>query len=290
MAYRLATVATLVLLNAPAHAIDVQDLWQRGDPAASEARMLKALETARGDDALIIHTQIARTYTFRKDFDQARQILQDVESDVPAAGPEAQARYWLELGRSYASHQHPAASQTNETRELARDAYRKALAITTDAGLDDLTVDALHMFPFVDTDPAQALSWTRKALDVVLESDQPAAKRWEASIRSNLGEAYFDLARYPEALEQFQRALALRERESASPAVVRDATWHVARTLRLLGELDQSLEIQQRLADEAYAANAQRHYIHDELSLLYAALDDPERARHFAEHSQALKH
>lgn len=289
MADRLAAVAALTLLTAPAHAIDVADLWQRGDPAASEARMRVALENARGDDALIIHTQIARTHTFRKDFDQARQILRGVESDVPAAGPEAQARYWLELGRSYASHQHPAASQTNETRELAREAYRKALAIATDAGLDDLTVDALHMFPFVDTDPALALSWTQKALDVVLESDQPAAKRWEASIRSNLGEAYFDLAQYKEALEQFKQALALRERDGAPHASVRDATWHVARTLRLLGEFDRALEIQQRLADTAYAANAQRHYIHDELSLLYAALDDPERARHFAEHSAALK-
>ena len=111
---------------------------------------------------------------------------------------------------------------------------------------------------------------THKALEVVLESDQPAAKRWEPSIRSNLGEAYFDLARYPQALEQFQRALTLREREEAAPAIVRDAAWHVARTLRKLGQFERALKIQQRLADEAYAANAQRHYIHDELSLLYA--------------------
>ncbi len=290
MVSQLTTVLTLLLLIAPAHAIDVTGLWEAGDPAASEARMLVALETARGDDALIIRTQIARTYMFRKDFDQAREILREVESDVGAAGPEARARYWLELGRSYASHQHPPGSQTNETRAFGRNAYEKALAITRDAGLDGLTVDVLHMFAFVDTDPAQQLSWTRRALDVVLESDQHAAQRWESSIRSNLGEAYFDLAHYPQALEQFQRSLVLRKRDGASPTMVRDGTWHVARTLRKLGQLERALKIQQRLADEAYAANAQRHYIHDELSLLYAALDDPERARHFAEHSAALKH
>ena len=289
MVNKLATVLTLLLLIASAHAIDMTDLWEPGDPAASEVRMLVELETAQGDDALIIRTQIARTYMFRNDFGQAREILRDVESDVAMAGPEAQARYWLELGRSYASHRHPPGSQTNETRAFAHDAYQMALAITRDAGLDGLTVDVLHMFAFVDIDPAQQLSWTRKALEAVLESDQPAAQHWEPSIRSNLGEAHFDLAQYAQALEQFQRALALREHDGAPPAMVRDANWHVARTLRMLGQLDRALKIQQSLADEAYAANAQRHYIHDELSLLYAALDDPERARHFAEHSAALK-
>lgn len=290
MVNQFAIVLTLLLLIAPAHAINVTNLWEPGDPAESEARMLAALETAQGDGALIIHTQIARTYMFRKDFDQAREILGEVESEVAMAGPEAQARYWLELGRSYASHQHPPSSQTNENRAFARDAYQMALAITRDAGLDGLTIDVLHMFAFVDTKPAQQLSWTRKALDAVLESDQSAARRWEPSIRSNLGEAYFDLEQYAQALEQFQRALALREHYAAPPAMVRDANWHVARTLRKLGRLDRALKIQQRLADQAYAANAQRHYIHDELSLLYAALDDPDRARHFAEHSAALKH
>jgi len=148
---------------------------------------------------------------------------------------------------------------------------------------------ALHMLPFVETDPTQQLAWLSRALDVVLKSKQSAAHRWEPSIRSNLGEAFFDLARYTEALEQFESALTLREREAASPATVRDATWHVARTLRMLGEVDRALNLQQRIADEAYAANQQRHYIHDELSLLYAALGDRDRARHFAEHSAALR-
>ena len=165
MVNQLTTVLTLLLLLVPAHAIDVTDLWQPGDPAASEERMLAALETARGDDALIIRTQIARSYMFRKDFDQARTILREIEPDVDLAGAEAQARFWLELGRSYASHQHPPDSQTDETRALAHEAYETALAITQEAGLDGLTVDVLHMFPFVNPDPAQQLSWTRKALD-----------------------------------------------------------------------------------------------------------------------------
>ncbi len=282
-------VWTLLVVVAPAHAVDVTALWQPGDPAASEARMRAALESAQGDDALIIRTQIARTYVFRRDFERAREILAEIGPSIGDAGPAAQARYWLELGRSYASHQHPPGSLTALHRATARNAYETALAIAQEASLDGLAVDALHMFPFVDTDPARQLSWLDRALDVVLESDEPAARRWEPSIRSNLGETLFDLARYPEALEQFQSALSLRERDGASPATVRDATWHVARALRLLGELDEALSLQQGIADEAYAANQQRHYIHEELSLLYAALGDSGRARHFAEHSAALR-
>ena len=289
MFHCVATVIALLLLTVRAHALDVEDLWEPGDPVASEARMLVALEATQDDDALIIRTQIARTYMFRKDFARAREILSEIASDVGAAGPKAQAYYWLELGRSYASHQHPPGSQTDQTRTFARGAYQTALAISKDAGLDGLRVDVLHMFAFVDTDPPQQLSCTHKALDPALESDQPAARRWEASIRSNLGEAYFDLTQYPEALEQFGRALALRERDGAAPTIVRNAKWHIARTLRKLGQLKPARKMQQGIADEAYAENAQRHYIHDELSLLYAAFDDPDRARHYAEHSAALK-
>lgn len=289
MARRSIAALTMLIWLLTGHAVEVSDLWVRGDPAASEARMQAMLETASGDDALIILTQIARTWVFRKDFERAREILGEIEPRIGKAGPEAQVRFWLELGRSYASHQQPPETRTDATRASARKAYETALSLSQAAALDALTVDALHMLPFVETEPSRQLYWTERALDAVLESDQAAARRWEASIRNNLGETLFELTRYREALAQFERALALRERDAAAPATVRDASWHVARTLRMLGELERALRIQQRIADEAYAADAQRHYIHDELSLLYGALGDPERALHFAEHSAALK-
>lgn len=44
-----------------------------------------------------------RGYEARKDFAAARNMLQAISPDVAEAGAEAKARYWLELGRSYAS-------------------------------------------------------------------------------------------------------------------------------------------------------------------------------------------
>ena len=90
-------------------------------------------------------------------------------------------------------------------------AVEKALSISREAQLDGLAIDAIHMFAFVDTDPADQVKWGQQALSLVEASNQPEAKQWEASVRSNLGEALYDLGRYQEALGHFRRAVILRE-------------------------------------------------------------------------------
>src|SRR5215204_5778402 len=102
---RLAAVA--VLFATSAHALDLDLMWNFRHPAVSEERFRAALKSASGDDALILQTQIARTYMLRGDFDTARGLLAATQASAQAAGPEARARYWLETGRSYASHRHP---------------------------------------------------------------------------------------------------------------------------------------------------------------------------------------
>ena len=89
------------------------------------------------------------------------------------------------------------------------------------------------MFAFIDTAPAEQLEWGRQALAVVEASTQPAAKRWEASIRNNIGYALHQLGRYEEALQQFRLALALRERGTDAEAT-RTAHWMIAWTLRAM--------------------------------------------------------
>lgn len=277
-----ATLATAIA------AVDVTELWDFSNPALSEQRFRTALESASGDDALILRTQIARTYMLRKEFETARNQLRELEPAVQTAGPEAQARYWLEMGRSYASHRHAPESQTPETRQRARVAFEQALAISKQAKLDAVTIDALHMFVFVDTAPEDQLRWNLQALSIVDASADPAARRWEASIRSNTGEALVELGRYDEALMHFRKALALRE-QGSNAAVTRDARWHVARILRLQNHIDQALAIQQRIEREAEAAQQPRVYIFEELELLHHAKGEIERAEHYARRVQALR-
>lgn len=281
MRHRLATIIALLTTATTAMAIDLASLWDFKKPEASEQRFRAALETATGDDALILQTQIARTYGLRKDFARAQEILRSLAKDVPVAGPEARARYALELGRTYASATHPPDLQTAESKRLARASYESALEVAKGARLDGLAIDALHMLAFVDTAPTDQLKWGQLALAVVEASSAPEAKKWEASIRNNIGYALHQLGRFDEALVQFEQAVVLRER-GANAESIRAAHWMVAWTLRALARVDEALEMQLRLERECDAAKAPDRYVYEELEILYRARGNESRAKHYA--------
>jgi tetratricopeptide (TPR) repeat protein len=286
---KIATLALLALLPMePAMAIDLAPLWDFDNPQLSEQRLRAALATAAGDDALILQTQIARSYGLRGGFATARQVLADIEPATRAAGAEARVRYALELGRTYASATHPPGSQTPQARAQARAAFQSALDQAKQAKLDDLAIDAIHMFAFVDTEPADQLAWGRAALTVADSSVQPAARRWQASIRNNIGYALHQLARYDEALVEFERALAIRESEDDAGAT-RVARWMVAWTLRALGRTDEALAIQLRLERENQAAGQPDPYVFEELALLYRAKGDLALADRYAAKSMPAR-
>lgn len=133
--------------------MDVSTLWDFNQPELSAQRFRAALSTASADDAVILKTQIARTYGLRGDFSQAQQILAGITPQIANVGDEAKANYYLELGRTYFSATHPPESQTAEVRESARAAFLRAFEIAQNGNLDSLAIDALHMLTFVETAP-----------------------------------------------------------------------------------------------------------------------------------------
>jgi hypothetical protein len=165
--------------------MNIASIWNHADPAGSEQKFRAALETASGDTALILQTQIARTYGIRQQFDQARAILHDL--DLSHAGPEASVNYWLEWGRTFSSATHDSASQTHEARDQARTAFTRAFELAREAKLDVLAIDALHMMGFVDTAPEELLAWNLKTLAFMETSNDPEARAWEASLHNNIG-------------------------------------------------------------------------------------------------------
>ena len=283
---RLSAAIPFLLVAPLAMAIDLAPLWEFSNPEASEQRFRSALASATGDDALILQTQIARTYGLRKDFTKARAILAEIEPMVPSAGAEARARFALEFGRTYASATHPPESRNEASKALARARYEEALAIARGAALDGLAVDAIHMLAFVDTAPADQLKWAQAALAVVEGSSQPAAKRWEASVRNNLGYALHQLGRLDEALAQFKLALAIRERGTDAQAT-RTARWMVAWTLRGMKKTDEALAIQLQLEREGDLASQPDPHVFEELEILYREKGDGARAAHYANRRQA---
>jgi tetratricopeptide (TPR) repeat protein len=287
MSGRLAIAAILLAATTRTMAIDLAPLWDFGKPELSEQRFRAALATATADDALILQTQIARTYGLRRDFARARQELQPLEPQLAGASAEARVRHSLELGRSYASATHPPELLTPEATARARAAYLQALELARAGRLDGLAVDALHMLAFVDTAPADQLKWGREALAVALASTQPAARKWEASLRNNVGYALHQLGQYDAALAEFKRAVVLRE-EGGNAEATRTARWMVAWTLRALGRADEALDMQWRLERECAAANEPGAYVFEELELLYRARGDEAQATRYAEKKKAL--
>ena len=279
--------ALLSFASGAAVALDLNTLWDFGRPELSEQRFRAALLTSTGDEALVLRVQIARTYGLRKDFDGARRILSEVAGDIPSAGPEVQVRYHLELGRTFASSTHPPSLVTPEAQEKARTAYERALALARAAKLDGLAIDAIHMLAFVDRAPDDQLKWGEAALAVVLSSTQPEAKRWEASVRNNVGYALHQLGRFNEALEQFQQALSIRER-GVNAQATRVARWMVAWTLRSLRRDEEALEMQLALERDSDAAGQPDPYVFEELETLYRGKGDLAKAQHYAARKAAV--
>lgn len=274
------TKAILVMTigSGSAWAVNVDSLWDYRDPEASERRFHEALQTAKGDDILILQTQIARTYSIRSEFEEARSILLALSGDLTSAGSQAQVRQKLELGRTYASAAHEPTELTDEHKDQARVLYLEAHELAVAAGLDPLAIDALHMLAFVDTTPADQLKWAQAALDIAQASEDPAAQRWQASLLNNSGYALHQLGRYEEALTDFEAAAALRE-QGEDEVAVHVAYWMIAWTLRALDRIDEALEIQLGLEQQAEASNRPDIYVFQELAALYRSkgMEDPAR-------------
>jgi tetratricopeptide (TPR) repeat protein len=271
-----------------AQAIDLKPLWDFGHPEESERRFRDALVFADQNDALILQTQIARTYGLRGDFGTARAILLSIEPQIRIASPEARVRYRLEYGRTLSSATHRPESQTPEVKEEARRSYLAAFDLAKKNHLDALAIDSLHMMAFVDTDPGDQLRWDEKALDVTLASDQAPARSWEASLRNNIGYALHELGRYDAALAEFDRALALRQ-QAHDPEEIRIARWMVAWTLRSLNRDDEALAIELSLEYEYDAIGEPQADVYEELELLYRAKGEAVLAEAYAQKRSALR-
>lgn len=269
--------------------LDLSSLWDFNEPESSEQRFRAALSTASPDDTLILQTQIARTYSLRRNFARAKEILVELEQHMSWASVETRVRYYLEMGRTYSSATHPPESQTIKIREMARSAYMHALELAQNGKLDSLAIDALHMMAFVDISPKEQLNWNRKALGLMRSSSQEEAKLWEGTLHNNIGYALHSLGRYEDALQEFTMALAARQKEG-NRHKIRIAHWMIAWTLRALDRLDEALESQLLLEKECAEAGAPDPHVFKELELLYQAMGNREKAEFYSAQRKQVLH
>jgi len=239
-------------------ALDIPALWDFDQPAQSEERFRAALAGSAGDARLELLTQIARTYSLRKRFEEAHRLLDEIEPQLANAGPAPRLRYLLERGRTFRSGGAP---------ERARPPFLEAWELGRTSGLDGLAIDAAHMVALVEPKTEDQLAWNQRALELAQRATDTYARNWLASLYNNIGWSLHDAARYAEALEHFEAALKERERRQQVNEI-RIAKWAVARCLRSLGRRDEALAIQLALKAEWAAEGKTDQHVMEELEQL----------------------
>ncbi|MDH5505886.1 MAG: HrpB1 family type III secretion system apparatus protein [Anaerolineae bacterium] len=246
---------------------DFNDLWDFGDPAGTEAVFRKMLPEADStqDKAyqLQLQTQIARTLGLQKQFEAAHALLDRVEGEMQG-GDVVEVRYLLERGRTL---------NTAKSPEKAVPLFHKAATLGEELGEDYYAVDALHMLG-IAAPAEERLAWNLKAIHYAEGSTDEHAKNWLGSLYNNTGWALFDEKRYDEALAVFVEAQHFREIQGREGNIA-IARWCVAKTLRVLGRVDEAMEILREL--EAGANHD--GFVDEELAECLSAVGKAEAAK-----------
>lgn len=257
----------LIAVNA-AQAMDIEAFWEYSQPAASEQRFRAALVNARGDERLELLTQIARSFSLRRDFEQAHKLLDDVEPQLATAGAAPRVRYLLERGRTFNS-----AGEKARAKPLFVQAWETAIA----GGLEGLAVDAAHMVPIV-VSGAEGAEWTRRGVELARRSSDKKAQALLPALLNNHAWNLHDEGRFVDALPVFREAQTAWLTTGRQPQA-RIARWSVARCLRSLQRFDEALAIQRALEEEGSAAGSPDGFVFEELAELLDALGRADEAK-----------
>jgi tetratricopeptide (TPR) repeat protein len=190
----------------------LRPFWDFDDLDATEARF-RALRA----EAL---TQLARVHGLREDYAAGDRLLDEVDEQ----DPRVRIRVDLERGRL---------RRSSGDKAAALPLFERAFAAAVDAGEDWLAGDAAHMAALAAPDREGFLAWTNRGLELADRSE--AAAYWAGPLLNNLGWESFDAQEYEQALEAFERALEIRERDPDDPAALQHAREAVAEARTALG-------------------------------------------------------
>jgi tetratricopeptide (TPR) repeat protein len=185
----------------------LRPLWDFDDLDATEERLREQFEQESTDEGRAeVLTQLARVQSLQDNFDECEQRLREAES-LGNDSELVKLRVELERGRKLRSSGDGAAAAP-----LFESAYARARAI----GENYLAGDAAHMAAI--SMPDKMVEWSELGLELA-ESEADAAY-WAAPLLNNLGWHYFDAGDFEAALEVFERALVVRERDPSNPQAI----------------------------------------------------------------------
>jgi tetratricopeptide (TPR) repeat protein len=185
----------------------LRPLWDFDDLGATEERLREQFEresTAEGRAEVL--TQLARVQSLQDEFDSCEQLLGEAES-LAGDSELVKLRVELERGRKLRSSGDGVAATS-----LFESAFERARAI----GENYLAGDAAHMVAI--STPDKMVEWSERGIE--LAESEPDAAYWAGPLLNNLGWHYFDAGDFLTALEVFERALEVRERDPSNPQAI----------------------------------------------------------------------
>lgn len=250
-------------------------LWNYNDPESTEKKFRELLPEvkASGNESHLVQllTQIARTYSLRRMFDEAHKLLDETKNMLNDSMPRAKVRYFLERGRTYNS-----SGDLANARQHFLDAYNLALS----SGEDNLAVDAAHMMGIVERGDS-SVQWNETALKLAESSEDEEAGKWLGSLYNNLGWTYFDMKNYNRALELFEKDIEWYEaRERTTNANI--ARWSAAKTKRMMGKVEDAYSVQLMLKEVIERTADEDGYVYEELAECCLLLGHEDDAKKYA--------
>lgn len=243
---------------------DYYDLWDYGDPKATEARFRDGGDPTDAE----LQSQIARTLGLQGRFDEGHTLLDQVQ---PSATGRALAACLVERGRLLRSGGDPVASKP---------VFERSFQVAVEAGAEDIAVDVAHMLAIVG-DGDEKVQWALRGIRMAESSSNVRARMLLGALHNNLGWEYHERGEFEAALAQFARGQAVREQFGQVPQA-RIARWTVARALRSLRRHEEALTILRALDAEHAAANSDDPYVSAEIAENLVATGHLEEARPYA--------
>ncbi|MEM7032192.1 MAG: hypothetical protein AAF629_21755 [Chloroflexota bacterium] len=259
---------------------DFDQLWDYGEPTETAEKFQALLAQAQNNPPYHAEllTQLARTQGLQRKFDEAHQLLDQVEVMLTNDMARAHIRYLLERGRTFNS---------SGEKDKARALFLSAWNLGKEKGEDFHAIDAAHMMAIVEPLEEQLL-WNLTALALTEKTPDQRAKKWIGSLNNNIGWTFFDQKHYEKALDHFYQSLAYQE-SVGNESMIRVGRWCVAKTLRVLGRVEEALTMQEALLKTYEADGEQDEYVSEEMGECLLALDRIKEARpHFASAYEAL--
>lgn len=249
----------------------LRPLWDFDDLDATEGRLRAQLDgESSGDGQAEVLTQLARIEGLRGAFARGDALVDEAEALASESGA-ARARIDLERGRLRRS-----SGDRDASRPLLESAYTAAVA----AEQYFMAADAAHMGALAAPDSEGFVEWTKRGLG--LAETHEAASTWAGPLLNNLGWELYEAGDFAGALDAFERALTVREREPDKRGPIEIARYALGKTLRTLGRAADAIPLLEQAVTWATGSGAPDGWFHEELAEEYAAVGRSEEAREHA--------